>query len=556
MLRQMLVAGAIGVVLGSGAPARAQPGQPPSPPHLARRDGATQLVVDGRPFLALAGELGNSSGEPEYLRALWPRLRSLNLNTILAPVYWELVEPAEGRFDFASLDGLVREAREHDVRLVLLWFASWKNSISCYAPAWVKTDTHRFPRAQDASGRSLDILSPFSATNRDTDARAFAAVMRHVREVDGDRHTIVMVQVENEIGMIPDVRDRSAAASALFAREVPAVLLEHLRNNEDRLAPELHALWVAQGRRRDGTWQQVFGPGRATEEIFTAWHFATYTQAVASAGKAEYRLPMYANAALIRPGYHPGQYPSGGPLPHLADVWRAGAPALDFISPDIYFSNFAEWCRRYDRAGNPLFIPEAQRGLEASVNALYAIAEHDAIGFAPFGIESIAGPAATALADSYALLTGLAPTILAHQGRGTLAGVLPEGPEQRQPQQVVLGDCLLRVSYERAAPANLVVAEGGPGAAAASPGMMPAGGLIIATGRDEFLLAGIGLTVTFAPASGDETMGITSVEEGRFENGKWVHVRWLNGDETHQGRHLRLEPGRFSAQKIRLYRYR
>src|SRR5262249_6405775 len=149
-------------------------------------------------------------------------------------------------------------------------------------------------------------------------------------------------------------------------------------------------------------------------------------------------LPMYANAALIRPGYLPGQYPSAGPLPHLMDVWRAGAPAIDFSAPDIYFANFSEWCKKYQRAGNPLFIPEAVLSPLTSVDALYAIGQHDAIGFGPFSIESIQNPESSPLAQSYALLKQLAPLILENQGKAAMAGLLAEGTEQRPPQQLRL----------------------------------------------------------------------------------------------------------------------
>ncbi len=266
---------------------------------------------------------------------------------------------------------------------------------------------------------------------------------------------------------------------------------------------------------------------------------------------------MYANAALIRPGYVPGQYPSAGPLPHLLDVWRAGAPAIDFLSPDIYFTNFAEWCAKYTRGGNPLFIPEALRGGDAAVNALFAYGQFDAIGFSPFAIESVAEPEQKLLAASYDVAAQLAPLILAHQGTGTMAGLLSAGPEQRQPQQLRLGGCRLNVSFERSVgPAladGVVVA---PGGAAAGAPPLPAGGLVIAVGPDEFIFAGLGLTVTFDSLTPGETVGILQVEEGRFSDGQWQHLRWLNGDQTHQGRHLRLEPGRFAIQRIKLYRYR
>src|SRR6266496_1195972 len=341
-------------------------------PYLRKQGAATQLIVDDKPFLVLAGELGNSSSSNlEYMAPVWPKLASLKLNTVLVPVYWELIEPTEGKFDFTLVDGLIQEARKHNLRLVPLWFASWKNSMSCYAPAWVKTDQRRFPRSQEATGRGMEILSPFSKENLDADARAFAAFMRHLREVDGQDHTVIMVQVENEIGMIPDSRDRSAVAEKLFKQSVPAELMGYLEQHKENLIPEFRAMWAAAGFKTRGTWEEVFGPEPKTDEIFMAWYFARYTNQVAQLGAAEYKLPMYVNAALIRPGHQPGQYPSAGPLPHLMDVWRAGAPQIDFLSPDIYFANFAEWARKYQQSGNLLFIPEAAPNSSSAVNAFY-----------------------------------------------------------------------------------------------------------------------------------------------------------------------------------------
>jgi hypothetical protein len=283
----------------------------------------------------------------------------------------------------------------------------------------------------------------------------------------------------------------------------------------------------------------VFGPGPAGEEVFMAWHFARYTEKVAAAGKEEYPLPMFVNAALIRPGHQPGQYPSGGPLPHLIDVWRAAAPSIDFLAPDIYFQNFAEWARRYRRSGNPLFVPEAMASPEASVNGLYALGAHDAMGFSPFAIETIGEPAAKHLAASYDLVAQLEPLLVELQGQGRSAGLLSEGPEQRQPQQVRLGDWVLSATFERAA---------------AEPSL-PSGGLVLRTGADEFVLAGTAVTITLAASVPGRRAGILSAEEGRFVEGRWENIRWLGGDETHQGRHVRLEPGRFSMQRVRLYVY-
>lgn len=526
-------------------------------PYLRKQGAATQLIVDGQPLLMRGGELSNSHGEPDFLREFWPKLKALNLNTIVAPVYWDVIEPTEGKFDFASVDGLIADARASEMHLVLLWFGSWKNSMSCYTPAWVKTDTIRFPRAHISSGQSLEILTPFATANRDTDARAFATLMRHLRETDGTQHTVVLVQVENEIGMIPDARDRHPAADAAFAAPVPTELINYLTKHRESLAPELRDCWVGCGARTSGTWNEVFGESPATNELFMAWSFGRYVEVVAAAGRKEYALPLYVNAALIRPGYQPGQYPSAGPLPHLIDVWRAAAPTLDFISPDIYFPNFTEWADRYVRSGNPLFVPEALRSPEAAVNSLYAFGKCDGMGFSPFGIESISQAAASYLTSSNDLIRQLTPLIVAHQGKGTMTALLPPAAEQRKSHDVVLGGLTLSATYERLEAPGLadgVINEAGD--RSANRTVLPAGAIVIQLAPDEFLIGGIGVTITFAALTpGDPLIGILSCAEGRYEAGAWKHLRWLNGDQTHQGRHVRLEPGRFSLQRVKLYRY-
>ncbi len=369
-----------------------QPQSASAIPHLRKQGTATQLIVQNKPFLMLGGELGNSSASDlKYMRPVWPKLKAMHLNTILMPVYWELIEPQEGKFDFSLVDDLIASARKNDLKIVVLWFGSWKNSMSCYAPYWVKTNQKRFPRSRTKDGRALEILTPFSDENRNADTRAFASFMKHLRAIDGKLNTVVMIQVENEIGMIPQARDCCAEAEESFARQVPSELIAYLQKNKDSLTEELHQAWSSTGMKTSGTWEEVFGKGPQTDEIFVAWYFGKYTDYVAEAGKKEYPLPMYVNAALIRPNYKPGQYPSGGPLPHLMDVWRAAAPQIDFLSPDIYFTNFAEWLGKYDRAGNAIFIPEANR-FQSVTNAFYAIARHNAMGYNPFSIESADNP--------------------------------------------------------------------------------------------------------------------------------------------------------------------
>jgi beta-galactosidase GanA len=527
-------------------------------PRLDHTGGVTRLLVDGQPYLVQGGELSNSSGEPDYLRPAWPKLKALNLNTLVVPVYWDVIEPTEGKFDFATVDGLLADARSNGMHLVFLWFGTWKNSMSCYAPSWVKTDAARFPRARDSQGLALEILTAFAPASRDADARAFAGLMRHLREADGVQHTVILVQVENEIGMIPEARDRYPAADAAFAGPVPAALMDYLAGHRDTLAPELRDRWAAHGAHGAGTWTEVFGEGAATAELFMAWSFGTYVDAVASAGLKEYALPLYANAALIRPGYQPGQYPSAGPLPHLIDVWRAAAPSLGFISPDIYFPNFAEWADRYARSGNPLFVPEALRSTDAAVNNLYAFGACGGFGFSPFGIESIEEPAAGFLTASNDLIRQLAPLIVANEGNGRMTALLPPIAEPTRPLQVPFGGIVLNVSYERLESPGLadgVINEAGD--KSPTRRLLPAGAIVIQLGPDELLIGGIGVTVTFSsPTPGDPLIGILDCAEGRYENGQWHHVRWLNGDQTHQGRHVRLEPGHFTLQRVRLYRYR
>ena len=527
-------------------------------PHLEKRGSATQLVVDGKPFLILGGELHNSSSSSvEYMRPVWPRLAAMHLNTVLTPVAWETIEPEEGKFDFKGMDGLLEGARENNLKLVVLWFGAWKNTYSSYAPGWVKTATERFPRVQLSDGRGTERLSPFSTTVRDADMRAFARLMRHLREVD-EAHTVLMVQVENEVGVIPESRDHSSVANAAFTAAVPPALTGYLEKHRTRLDPEFRAAWEAAGGKTVGTWQEVFGKSSLTDDLFMAWQYATYIEHVTTAGKAEYSLPMYANAALIRPNYEPGQYNSGGPLPHSMDVWHVGAPSLDFLSPDIYFNEFALWAGRYTRRDNPLFIPEAQGGSAGTANALYAFGQLSAIGFCPFGIDDqgnapldlvgITNPSErpdnSAIEYVYAQLAKLAPVILEKQGTGGLTATLIEGEAQRS-ARVSLGGytaTITRAGSTSSAGARLAA-------------------MFIPNGPNEFLVVGSGdAQITFSTDKpGLSIVGIESIEEEFYENEAWVPRRRLNGDESSQGQALRLYATDLAQGKIyrvRLYRYR
>jgi beta-galactosidase GanA len=521
----------------------------PDIPHLLKHGSTKQLIVDGKPFLILGGELYNSSSSSlSYMEPIWPRLKSLNLNSVLVPVSWELIEPQEGKFDFTIVDGLIAAAHEHDLRLVFLWFGSWKNTYSSYVPEWVKRDTKRFPRVLLLDGRPTERLTPLSETNRKADTTAFAALMKHVAQVDSG-HTVIMVQVENEVGVIPESRDFSEMANTAFADAVPKTLMEFIRKHEDELSAELRGAWVAGGKKTSGNWQQVFGDKPITDDFFMAWAYATYIDGVTAAGKAEYPLPMYVNAALVRPNYQPGQYNSGGPLPHSMDIYRAGAPHVDFLSPDIYFDNFAEWAGKYKREGNTLFVPEAKGGSTGSASAFYSLGQLDAIGFSPFAIDGrmeaaeaeTTESAQQAITTTYFTLAHLAPMILEKQGTGEMAAVVLEGEAQRA-GRIFLGGYMMEV--RRAGP----------------PNDSRISVLVIQERPDQFLVAGSGAAqVSFLPnAQGAPIAGIASIDQEELVDGKWIWQRRLNGDEDAQGQLLKLNSdgiGKPSVYRLRLYRY-
>jgi hypothetical protein len=528
-------------------------------PRLVKKGTATQLVVDGRPFVMLAGELHNSSASSlEYMQPTWEKLVALKLNTVLATVSWELVEPEEGDFDFSLVDGLIDAARRHDLKLVFLWFGSWKNAVSSYAPPWVKKDLDRFPRVQNRAGRNVDVLTSLGEATCAADAKAFAAFMQHLRKVDGEKHTVLMVQVQNEAGLLGESRDHCPLAEEAFGKPVPSGLMDYLREHRDALIPEFRRIWESTGFKTSGTWTEVFGDG--ADEVFMAWHVGGYIGKIAAAGKAEYPLPMFANAWLIQhDGQKPGGYPSGGPVSKMMDVWRAAAPQIDLLAADIYLSDFKGVCERYVRSGNPLMIPEARPDSMAPAKAIYAIAEHDAICFAPFGIDGV--EAGHPLAKAYTLLAELMPLIVEHNGSGTMAGILEVNEDSRT---VELGDYKLNVRFK-----------------IWNKGDSKGFGLMIALSPDEFLIAGSGFWVDFSPKPGGLPHAeILTVDEVRLKDGKWIYGRRLNGDESGGGSRvvipvvslrgeptvalpesgetppLPIRPSAFSIQRVKVHSHR
>lgn len=549
----------------------------PAVPHLEKRGQATQLIVDGRPFLVLAGELSNTvSSDTDRMKAVWPLVANkVHMNTVLTGVSWDWIEPEEGKYDFRLVDQLIDSAHQNNVHIVWLWFASWKNGLSSFAPAWVKAAQDRFPRAQIRGGKTIEVLSTLSRNNLQADARAFAALMRHTREVDRTRR-VIMVQLENEVGVLGDARDRSAAANEAFAKPVPKELMDYLAKHKQDLLPEFKQVWDAAGSKTSGTWEEVFGQGAKADEIFMGWNYARYINTVAEAGKKEYPIPMFVNAWIVQPeDKGPGDYPSGGPQSHMHDIWRAGAPLVDLLCPDVYLPDFTGIVARYSRSGNTLFVPESAGGAHGAANAFYAIGQHRAIGYSPFGIDNVArlagfGPDGSQPASSqpppdvealpfsvaYQTLAQLAPSILEHQSKGTIAAASLN--RQNPDQQIKLGDYILDVGLPRNRRTPDVVPD------------LTGYGIFMATGPDEYLLAGNNLQITFTPNTpGPPVAGIARQENGHFENGKWVVTRYLAGDDSvlrydiatvagmgQSGSGVRLSAPDRGIQCVKLYRYR
>ena len=535
---------AIGFALASGAMAQ-------EAPHLKRQGTATQLIVDGKPILLLGGELSNSTASDlKYLDAQWPTLKAIGLNTVVAPVEWDQIEPKEGVYDFTRLEGLIQQAEANRMKVVLLWFGAWKNSTSSYSPAYVKHDWKTYSKAVNDKGTPVDILSAFDGDTLRADKRVFNALMAHLKAYDKN-HTVVMVQVENEIGMLTSVRDCGPQARAAWNGQVPGALTAYLQKNKASLNPYVRDAWAAKGYRTTGTWTDVFGDGVEGQQIFQAWYYSVFTNELTRAGKAAYDLPMYVNVALNRPDQKPGGYPSGGPLPHLFDIWKAGGPAIDMIGLDAYFPNYTWWADQFKRPDNPVYVPEANRAgqVDAGGNAFYTLGQLDGIGFGPFAIETIADPKSYVLTDAYRVLHQMTPLILANQGKGTMRGFKApfsyEGVVDETPQTFELGG--YRIT------ANMVDSR-----TPKDKQTIPAhGGLIIQTGKDEFIVAGRGVILRFADAGNDGyQVGIEQIVDGEFVDGQWVGGRWLDGDESGQGRYLRLPPEKFGIQKLKVYRYK
>lgn len=501
-------------------------------PRIVEKDGRHALMVDGAPYLVLGAQINNSSSWASTLPNVWPALQDMHANTIEAPVYWEQLEPEPGKFDFTTADLLVKGAREHGLHLVVLWFGTWKNGNMHYAPEWVKADTKKYPRVIDAAGEPIDVLSAQSRTNLEADKRAFIALMHHLAEIDSTDHTVLMIQVENESGIVGSPRDYSPESNREIAGPVPADLVKALH-------------------KKPGTWHDVFGG--AADETFQAYYQSRYINEIAAAGKHEFNIPFYCNVWLAYPVSelperqvpNPGiGWPSGGPVQHMIDLWKAFAPAVDVIGPDIYSDSrkfYTQVLDTYARPDNALWIPETGYG-NSYAPFLYLALGKGAIGFSPFGVDRTGWTWPPAGADeqnidpsridprahteNYALLAPMSRELARLNFEGKLKTAVDEAGGAEQELDFGPWKVSVRFGYPQS--------DGRP-----APGTPDHSGraLVAQIAPDEFLVTGVEASVFFHTAG--HLPGLRSqilhVEEGTYENGQWKSTRLWNGDQTDRG---------------------
>jgi hypothetical protein len=494
-------------------------------PQLVKPDGKFRLMVDGKPFIVLGGQVGNFSAFPDRMERAWPTFKAMNLNTVEYPVYWNVIEPEEGKFDFTDFNQILRGLRSQGFRADILWFGTWKNGAMDWSPNWAKSNPQRFPRVIDSGGQPIRVLSPMSKANLDADRKAYSAMMKHLREIDEAERTVIMVQVENEPGSLGSVRDFTPESNKLFHGPVPASLVTALK-------------------KRPGTWKEVFG--RVADEAFNAYYVSTYINEVAKAGKAIYPLPTYVN--VWNGGYgtsdnferfeRPGEsYPSGGAVSHMLDLWKATAPDIDMIASDIYHQNpitYRKILDNYTRPDNPLLIVETGRAIAARA-FFYALADYSAVGFGPFGVDGAPGaalrPDMAAVAADFRVVQSALPLIADLQGTEKLKEAVEETGTGARNLIFTNYDVLVRFRPPTRQPAGTV----GQGPATSGPAEPSARALIAELGPDEFLIMGFDSSVEFRPVQGSDYTAaqLLSNEEGVYENGVWKRTvlgRTAQGD--------------------------
>ena len=545
-------------------------------PHLDKTGNSVKLMVDGKPFIILGGELHNSTGsDKEAMRKVWKEMKAMNLNTVLAYAYWELLEPQEGKYNFELVDEAIAGAQKENIKLILVWFGSWKSTASTYVPEWVKTNPKRFQRYTLDNGKTLEMLSPFSDENRNADAKAYTALMQHIKEVD-KQNTIIMTQVENEPGCFENYRDLSPEALKAWQNPMPADMLNYLKTNKGKLFPALEKAWAENGNKTNGTWEEVLGKSADqgeykfyTEELFMAYQYSKHINYVTDKGRKVHNLPAFCNGWLYNKR---GTYPHATINPHVLDAYRAGGSALDFYSPNVYTIEYDELFNSYTLGGNTLFVPES---MLSPAGALYAIGAFKSLGFAPFGIDGN-GPKnpenaknVSLLKDIYKALPQMAGLITSNYNSGKMKAVYIQPNKKKQTE--ALGDYLITAtgsnvrgfsfdfgkSLEQLGKNRMGPPEAEKEKAAPAPfGVVPEGlgsAIIIQPKQDEFYIVGYGVNLNFAFKEDIvfNHLGFLSIDEGYFEKEKFIATKRWNGDEQKAS----LPGDKLTILKIKLYRF-
>ena len=543
-------------------------------PCITEKGNQKVLLVDGKPFIMLAGEVHNSdSSSPAYMEQIWKIAEELGMNSLLLPVTWEMVEPVEGEFHFEILDQLIDQAREYGMKIGLLWFGSFKNAECMYAPEWVKRDLERFHRGQIVKGKNkagrrvsptLPVTIPYTTISylsenaMQADARAFGKMMQHVREYDEAYGTVITVQVENETGLLGNAREVSDEADAAFAGEVPQEFASYMRSHTEYMEEDIRAAVEAGAEK--GSWSEVFGT--AAEEIFSAYHVASFVEYVAKAGKDAYELPMAVNCWLDKAADTPGDYPSGGPVARVHEVWDYCAPSIDVYCPDIYVPYFNKVCDRFVKGGtNPLYIPEAATHSYAAPRMVYTVGHYHAMCYSPFGFDDIGKPFSAAQGylfgmdvtdpalktpqnfEEYAalgkILREAMPLLAVRYGTTDLQAVCAEREAEKKKALGLPEDMnpMERMMAEAAATTKMIF--GDLGVSAGFGGMMRPRNdgvlLVCRTKENEVYMIGEQCDIQLFSADSEQTnLDILRLEEGTFENGVFVPGRRFNGDETAQ----------------------
>ena len=543
-------------------------------PCITEKGDQKVLLVDGKPFIMLAGEVHNSdSSSPAYMEQIWKIAEELGMNSLLLPVTWEMVELVEGEFHFEILDQLIDQAREHGMKIGLLWFGSFKNAECMYAPEWVKRDLERFHRGQIVKGKNkagrkvsptLPVTIPYTTISylsenaMQADARAFGKMMQHVREYDEAYGTVITVQVENETGLLGNAREVSDEADAAFAGEVPQEFASYMRSHTEYMEEDVRAAVEAGAEK--SSWSEVFGA--VAEEIFSAYHVASFVEYVAKAGKDAYNLPMTVNCWLDKAADTPGDYPSGGPVARVHEVWDYCAPSIDVYCPDIYVPYFNKVCDRFVKSGtNPLYIPEAATHSYAAPRMVYTVGHYHAMCYSPFGFDDIGKPFSAAQGylfgmdvtdpalktpqnfEEYAalgkILREAMPLLAERYGTTDLQAVCAEREAEKKKSLGLPEDMnpMERMLAEAAAATKMIF--GDLGVSVGFGGMMRPrndGALLVCrTKENEVYMIGEQCDIQLFSTDSEKTnLDILRLEEGTFENGVFVPGRRFNGDEAAQ----------------------